>query len=154
MKHKRLIATVLAALGAVGLLHAQATQEIDPDQWGLSRTSVFDAPAPASFVYSSAPPGATGVLQRGFEGAPPQIPHNIEYFLPITLEKNRCRDCHDRPDLIGQRARGTIAPPMSKSHYVEQDGKLQFFFRRYTCVDCHVPQADVAPPVANLFIRE
>lgn len=154
MKRKILVATVVAALGTVGLLHAQGTMEIDPDRWGLSRTSVFDDPAPDAFSFSTAPPGATGVLRRGFEGAPPQIPHNIDFFLPITLDKNRCRDCHDKPDMIGKPMRGVMSPPMSRSHYVEQDGKLSFHFRRYTCVDCHVPQANVPVPVANVFTRQ
>lgn len=154
MKRNFLVVTVLAALASGGLLHAQATMEIDPDRWGLSPTSVFDNPAPDAFSFSSAPPGATGVLRRGFEGAPPQIPHLINLFMPITLEKNRCRDCHDKPDMIDKAVRGVMAPPMSRSHYVEQDGKLNFHFRRYTCVDCHVPQANVALPVANVFSRE
>jgi nitrate reductase cytochrome c-type subunit len=36
---------------------------------------------------------------------------------------------------------------------VEQDGKLSFHFRRYTCVDCHVPQANVDVLVDNVFSR-
>ncbi len=151
MRRTTTLAAVLLALGAVGLLHAQAAKEIDPDRWGLSPTSVFEDPAPPAFTYPPNPPGATGRLQRGFEGAPPQVPHRVDLFLPVTLERNQCRACHDQPAMIGKEVQGSMPPPMSRSHYVEQDGKLSFNFRRHTCVDCHVPQADVPPPVANVF---
>lgn len=154
MKRKHLFATVLATLGMIGLLQAQATAEIDPERWGFSPTSVFYDPAPEVFSFSSVAPGEAGVLRRGFEGAPPQIPHRIDHLLPITLKDNMCMDCHDRPERIGQAPSKGTPTPMSRSHYVEQGGKLSFHFRRHTCVDCHVPQAAVEMPVANVFGKQ
>lgn len=141
-------ATVLG-LGAMGALHA-ALDGLDMYDLGLSRTSVFDIPAPETFQFPQNDPGRIGVLPRGYEGAPPQIPHRVDTFLPVTLKQNMCMNCHNQPSLIGQKRPG-MPTPMSASHYIDEGGKLVMNNRRYTCVDCHVPQADVAPLVGSTF---
>ncbi len=122
---------------------------------GLSKTSVFDDPAPAVFVYDDTKARYSEAMPRAFYGAPPQVPHEMEELLPITLDDNQCLECHDRPDMIGQEeVKG--GNPMDKMHYSSQ-GEMNsedgwaLSGARYTCNQCHVAQADVAPLVGNTF---
>lgn len=62
-------------------------------------------------------------------GAPGVIPHPIEAYVPITLEKNACTACH-LPAQPGKPAQSTNIP---LSHY--QNGKLSG--ERYDCLVCH-----------------
>lgn len=146
---------VLAAAGAVslgyGALQAEGMVLVD-DQMGLSKTSVFDDPSPASFTYPQTEPHAAQPLPRAWEGAPPQIPHNIDDFLPITAESNQCLRCHDKPTLMGRKKIKGIPTPMPESHYVKaEDGKLSRAGARHVCTQCHAPQADVGDLVGNTF---
>jgi len=129
-------ALILAASTA-----ALAAQPIKPDSMGLSQGSVFDVPAPK--VYTT-------------KGAPPQIPHDITDFLPITAESNMCIACHNQPDNWGKpRAQGTPTP-IPQSHYTDlrnAPGKVtdHLINARYTCNQCHVPQLDATPLVENTY---
>jgi cytochrome c-type protein NapB len=78
---------------------------------------------------------------------PPVIPHNVKGY-QITLNVNTCLVCHSR-----SAAPQSGATPVGASHYVGRDGKaLQTVStRRYFCLQCHVPQADAEPLVANSF---
>ena len=122
---------------------------------GLSKTSVFNTPAPDTFAYSDTKARRSKALPRAFPGAPPQVPHEMESMLPITLEDNRCLECHDRPDMIGATdVKG--GKPMSKDHYgatgMANDTKgWRMSGARYSCNQCHVPQAGVTPLVKNTF---
>jgi cytochrome c-type protein NapB len=120
---------------------------------GLSKTSVFDNPSPESFSYSGSSPGSNQTLPLAYAGAPPQIPHNIENFVPVTTENNQCVACHNTPDLIGQKSKGRPTP-MPESHYTDlrrTPGKVtkEVTGSRYVCTQCHAPQAEVDPLVEN-----
>ncbi len=142
--------TVTAA-ASYGVLKAEGVM-FDDDKMGLSKTSVYDDPAPKTFEYRQASPSTSGVLPRAYDGAPPEVPHRIDKFLPITAEDNQCLDCHDEPALIGKPKIKGKPTPMPESHYVKaEDGSLKRSGARYTCVQCHVPQADVAELVGNSF---
>jgi len=98
------------------------------------------------------PPGAAERLPRSFENAPPQIPHSIEGLVPITLTNNACLSCHS-PN-IAPSVGATPIPPthlqidlFSKS----ENKKVVVDPSRYNCTLCHVPQANVKPPVTNVF---
>ena len=98
------------------------------------------------------PPGAAEKLPRSFENAPPQIPHSIEGLVPITLTNNACLSCH-APN-IAPSVGATPIPPthlqidlFSKS----ENKKTVVDPSRYYCTLCHVPQANVKPPVTNVF---
>ena len=137
---------------SVGLLQA-ADNGISDDAIGLSRTSVFDDPAPDIFAYSDKEPSSGGVLPRSFEGAPPQVPHKIEAFLPIKAGKNMCIVCHDRPSMMGKKVKG-IATAMPESHYTKVEERWERANARFNCTQCHTPQAGVSDLVSNTFKPE
>lgn len=118
---------------------------------GLSKTSVFDTPAPPQFQYNQSEPGESQVLPRAYPGAPPLIPHEVSELLPITREDNACLDCHaaDEGDSAGP-------PPIPQSHYIDMRGapgvvRETIAGARFVCTTCHVPQATLSPIVGNGF---
>jgi cytochrome c-type protein NapB len=149
MKRLWTISLVIAAAGCANTLQA-GSSPIPADTLGLSKTSVFDNPAPPAFAYSDTMPNKSKPLPRAYDGAPPQIPHSIEAFVPITADDNTCLSCHDKPALMGKKIKG-IATAMPESHYTNIDGKWQRNNNRYVCTQCHVPQADVKDLVGNTF---
>jgi len=127
---------------------------IDELNMGLSKTSVFSTPTPKPFHYSQVKEGeAEALLPRYWEGAPPQITHRVDEYLPISAEENQCTDCHDQYRKIGRRQwHKGVKKPMSKSHYGGFYGtgaKDAISGARYNCMQCHVPQADTPPLVQN-----
>jgi cytochrome c-type protein NapB len=149
----------IAAIGSIfGLtlgLGAWSGQAIDPNSLGLVKGGVFDTPSPRPPVYREPAPGQATLLPRAYPGAPPQIPHAIEAFLPITAKSNACLGCHDQPALRGKKVPG-MATPMPVSHYLDvRTGSDQVESHvdgsRYLCLQCHTAQADVKPLVRNTF---
>ena len=132
-----------------------AAEKISDASLGLSKTSVFDDPAPAAFEYIDTKARKSKAMPRSFHGAPPQVPHEMEEMLPITRDDNQCLECHDRPDKIGVAERRGGAP-MDELHYSvrgeagSEDG-WKLSGSRYNCNQCHVPQAEVTPLVSNEF---
>jgi len=84
---------------------------------------------------------------RSYPAQPPVIPHQIDNY-QVDLRFNKCMDCHGR-----SRTGESQAPMVSVTHYQDLDGQLrqEISPRRYFCTGCHVPQADVRPPVKNTF---
>ena len=146
------IALFVAAALLAGGLYAAETVWVRDDAIGLSKTSVFDDPAPPEFAYSDLIPKKSGVLPRFWEEAPPQIPHQIDKLLPIRAKLNKCLDCHDVPEDIGKKVQGEPTP-MPASHYVKEDDELVMAKGRYFCSLCHVPQAGVEALVRNTYQR-
>ena len=146
----------LALLGATLALslHAVAAGPGVADaEMGLSKTPVTVDPDPAAFEYRQADPSTSGVLPRAYTGAPPQVPHAIEDFLPITRDANNCLACHQQPDQVGKKKVAGEPTALPATHYTSvQKNVLQM--RRYNCVQCHSPQAEVTPLVGNTFQRK
>jgi cytochrome c-type protein NapB len=150
-----LFAILAMVMGIASLGTAHAGQAIADTDLGLSKASVFETPSPKAFSYSGASPGSGKILPRAYPGAPPQVPHDIESFLPLTLDNNMCISCHDRPEMMGKRQEGEPTP-MPASHYTDlrhAPGKVRgkVVGARFVCVQCHVPQANVKPLVENTF---
>jgi cytochrome c-type protein NapB len=84
---------------------------------------------------------------RAFAMQPPTIPHKIEGY-QLDRNANRCITCHART-----RIEETSAIPIPATHYMDRDGTIRGDIspRRYFCTQCHVPQDEVAPPVANTY---
>ncbi len=144
------IALFCGTLGlACSLSNADPVTILD-DSMGLSQVSVFEAPAPAVFEYRATDPKESGVLPRYWEDAPPQVPHRIDKFLPVNAKVNKCLECHDLPDKIGNKARGKPTP-MSATHYLKKGDELTVSNLRYVCTLCHAPQAEVNALVENTF---
>lgn len=84
---------------------------------------------------------------RNYSEQPPVIPHSIEAY-QLTLNTNRCMDCH-RPEYT----EGSGAPMISVTHFMDRDGQVltDVTPRRYFCTACHVLQTDARPLVQNDF---
>jgi cytochrome c-type protein NapB len=85
---------------------------------------------------------------RNYPEQPPVIPHNPEGY-EVSIHANKCLSCHAR-----SRTRESQAPMISITHFSDRDGQFLASIspRRYFCTQCHVPQHNVKPPVANDFI--
>lgn len=153
---KKMLKTVLTGLVLTLLcVNAQAAKPVKDSSLGLSKTSVNDSPEPEKFGYSNNFPGTGNLLPRAYLNAPPQIPHNIEAFLPVTAKSNNCKMCHDNRAMRGKKVKGQ-ATAIPDSHYTDlrhAPGKVttELIGARYVCTQCHVPQANVKPLVDNTF---
>ena len=85
---------------------------------------------------------------RNYPEQPPVIPHTIEAY-QLDVNVNQCLSCHAR-----SRTGESQAPMVSITHFMDRDGQFLASVspRRYFCIQCHVPQHPVTPPVANRFI--
>ena len=137
---------------------------IDENSLGLDKGSVFDTPADPAYEVKANPPGGGNKLTpKSYFTAPPQIPHSIDGFLPITLKNNMCMTCHNIPDKRGKKRPEGQPVPLPESHY--QTGaygkqaaglpptKLgnKVSGSRYVCVQCHRPQTNAQPLVESTF---
>ena len=86
-------------------------------------------------------------VPRSFEQQPPLVPHKVDEY-SINLKENQCLDCHS-----AEQAKEKDIKAISDSHYLIRDGKQLTTLdpRRYMCNQCHVPQFDAQPLVANTF---
>ena len=85
---------------------------------------------------------------RNYPEQPPVIPHSIDGY-QIDINGNKCLSCHARA-----RTGESQAPMVSITHFMDRDGQFLASVspRRYFCVQCHVPQSPVKPPIANRFV--
>jgi cytochrome c-type protein NapB len=85
---------------------------------------------------------------RNYPEQPPVIPHTTEGY-EVSVNGNKCLSCHAR-----SRVRESQAPMISITHFSDRDGQFLASIspRRYFCTECHVPQHNVKPPVANDFV--
>lgn len=148
------ITVLLAATMAAGFVYAGTP--IKAENMGLSKTSVFEVPAPRVYHYNDAAPGQSKLLPRAYSGAPPQVPHAVSDFLPITRENNLCVACHAQPDLWGKKPEAGTPVPIPPSHYTDRrnapDKVTDHLINgRYNCNQCHVPQTDAPALVENTF---
>ncbi len=151
---KKQIVAIFA--GLVVTTMAVAGGSIKAENMGLSRASVFEVPAPHVYHYSDAAPGQSKLLPRAYAGAPPQVPHSISDFLPITRDNNMCVACHAQPDLWGRKLDAGTATPIPPSHYTDRRNAPDtvtdhLINSRYNCNQCHVPQTDAPALVENTF---
>lgn len=114
--------------------------------------------------YIDAEPGESKLLERSFEGAPPQISHTVEDMLPILADENECLECHHPDNAVEE---GDL--PFPKSHLErpvmarggEGDAMVwvvkgyeeakDLVGSRYSCTMCHAPQATNVRTPRNLF---
>ena len=130
---------------------------IDDINMGLSKTSVFDDPTPMTSKYSMIKPGEIDRLPKAYTTLPPQIGHTVDEYLPITMEKNDCADCHDRRKYLGRKGwewKVGRKLPMPDDHYgtfKKKGGSEDVSGSRYNCMQCHVPLSNAKPLVENTF---
>ncbi|GAB3553299.1 nitrate reductase cytochrome c-type subunit [Noviherbaspirillum agri] len=85
---------------------------------------------------------------RNYAMQPPVVPHKIEGY-QLDKNANRCMMCHART-----RTQESQAPMISVTHFMDRDGNFlaELSPRRYFCLQCHVPQANLNPLVNNQFM--
>ena len=162
------ISAVAALIFAAGCGAAQKSSVVSESELGYSSHGT-----PPKVEYSKAAPGTSKRLPRSYENAPPLIPHSIDGLVPITLKNNACLGCH-----MPSVAKSMGAIPMPPTHFkdffyttkkklikqklyedeVAYKARLTLMAKkediapqRYNCVQCHVPQANAKPLVANTF---
>jgi cytochrome c-type protein NapB len=87
-------------------------------------------------------------IQRDFVQQPPLIPHTVKGYT-ITRNFNKCMDCH-----AWSRVKETGATKVSLTHFKDRSTGAELANispSRYFCTQCHVPQYDAKPLVANEF---
>lgn len=138
-----LFASVLAALFIASCASTPAEK---PQGLRLSQIQEQDM-APAELSYAGKTPGEQEKIARTFEQQPPLIPHKAE-TMKINFKTNQCLECHDRPFYKEEKA-----PKIGDSHYKDRDGKEmnKVSMARYNCNQCHVPQVNAPPLIANTF---
>ena len=155
---KFLLALGIFSAFCIAILHVQAQQTPSPVA-AKPVVAKLDAPAPDGIR-----PGGTlnqdlpapkiprdritaEPSGRNYPEQPPTIPHNIRGY-QIDKNFNMCLSCHSR-----SASPQTGAPMVSITHFYDRDGQALAAVspRRYFCVQCHVPQADVKPARTNNF---
>lgn len=175
------IAAALLLVGCSDSVEPAKKAEVKPtvseESLGLRKTDLYteQGTKPAMADYSCPPPGTSQRIERAYDNAPPMIPHDVEGLLPISKENNACLGCH-MPDV----AEAMGATPIPVSHFANfrpetalaADGKItkegkevdntgdfkmivkksdHLYQGRFNCSQCHAPQANIAPAVANTF---
>jgi cytochrome c-type protein NapB len=141
-----------ASLLIVWSMVAQAgSTAVSAEELGLSKTSVFDTPAPAATAVNTSDPGDRPTVAPEFPQQPPVIPHGILDFLPVSFDENECMDCH----AIDEKEPGEPTP-IPPSHYVDlrnapNSQSDELAGARYLCISCHVSPGDNEPLVQNDF---
>lgn len=137
-----------AALAAVLMATSLLWTPVQASEGGLKslRGAAIQAPDtesadPFKGMKDSAP------IERDYVQQPPLIPHKTEGY-NVTMKYNKCMDCHS-----WTRYKETGATKVSLTHFKTRDGQelSNISPRRYFCQQCHVPQADAKPLVANKF---
>jgi len=91
----------------------------------------------------------TDPFDRDFTQQPPLVSHAVDEY-PVTKAFNKCMACHS-----WENARKEKATKVSSTHFKDADGKelSTISSRRYFCLQCHVPQTDAKPLIANTYQR-
>jgi nitrate reductase (cytochrome), electron transfer subunit len=152
-----LLLALLAALPMLAMPLAQRALATDPAPATASARDVKASGRPAftgaeGLTVQEAPPMPKDVTddqrrQRNYPEQPPIIPHAIAGY-QLDLRVNKCLTCHAR-EFTGD----SQAPMISVTHFQDRDGQVlgAVSTRRYFCLQCHVPQTDAQPRVANSF---
>jgi cytochrome c-type protein NapB len=136
----KILACVIAAMFICMAAPAGAA---DPLQSLRGKAAVNESD-PSSPIY----PVREGLRnERSFLQQPPMIPHRVDKY-EIDLKVNQCLRCHDWPNNAQENA-----PLVSVSHFYDREGtKLdKVAGQRWFCTQCHAPQVDAKPLVANRF---
>lgn len=141
-KQTRNFLFALAAMVSMGAAVPAAAQTVAVQS---IRGVDVSAPEPAAGSYKPIPDQAP--IQRDYVQQPPLVPHKVEGY-EVSMKFNKCMDCH-----AWSRYKESGATKVSLTHFKDRDGGelSNISPRRYFCMQCHVPQMDAKPLVANTF---
>lgn len=156
---KILFATGVFSAICISIIHAYAQHPSSAALESPKGVTELDAPAPHGIRPGGtlnqelpAPKIAREKISaepshRNYPEQPSTIPHNIRNY-QIDKNFNMCLSCHSR-----SASPQTGAPMVSVTHFYDRDGQVLAAVspRRYFCLQCHVPQADVKPARGNNF---
>lgn len=139
---------VAAAAGSCLAVFGARSQETGPVTLVPRLTGTADPMAAAPIPPLDRPIVDDVRRMRNYPEQPPIIPHSIDGY-QLTINTNRCLDCHRR-----EFTEGSGAPMISVTHFQDRDGQVlaDVTPRRYFCTECHVQQTDARPLVSNTFI--
>lgn len=147
---------LIIALGAGSVIAASKQQkETNEEDLGIRKESIYEEETvkPGHGEYPQAEAGKSKKIKRTFENSPPLISHDIAGMLPIAETNNMCLSCH-----MPEHAKSMGATPIPRSHLTNletgEDLKGRLDRKRYDCMQCHVQQVNIQPPVKNLFKGE
>jgi len=146
---KRFLAFIPAAALATALMLSGVSHAADDGGLATLRGAPVSAAEKAPTGEALKKVRDTDLIDRNFTDQPPLVNHEVDKY-PITLKVNKCMDCHS-----WENAKKEKATKVSKTHFEAADGKVlsDVSARRYFCMQCHVPQIDAKPLVANTFQR-
>jgi len=152
----RTLMSIVAAATLILVSVACEKKAVEDEKLGLSKTSVFATPDPIVAGTTAKAPGENETWEPYFSGSPPLISHDVTDSLPIRIGENLCLDCHGLPDEIGQEVEPGDPTPIPASHYTDlrrtpDKVTKNLIGARFTCTQCHAPQADAEPLVANTY---
>jgi cytochrome c-type protein NapB len=136
-----LLASIIGCASTTGPAPMRGAEVTAPDR------------APVIKAYDDKIPGVgqPHLIARTFVGQPPMVPHDVEKYVPLTIEENACLDCHITDELRGQKV-----PKIGVSHFSatlkKKDGTPAVEMSRFQCDSCHVPQVDAKPLVDSKFV--
>lgn len=145
------------AFAEKGLSETKATNDkatnktVKEEELGLRKVTIYSEEyvEPLATKYSDVPAGTSEKIERAYENAPPMISHSVDGMLPITKENNMCVSCHDKEVAA---AVGATSIPLSHYMNLRTGEKLESLYQgRFNCSQCHAPQSQVEPAVANNF---
>jgi len=172
--------TVPSVSGGSNQKEVVSNIEIDEKDVGLRNVSLYSeayAVTPGVY-YNKAMAGTSTKFERAFEDAPPMIPHDTEGMLPIKRDNNQCIDCHMpavassmgatpipgshlvnmRPVTSIDKRSGAIIKNGNAVHNTSDVKEItvrklggELYKGRFNCSQCHAPQAQLEPMVANSF---
>ena len=143
---KKLIGAMLACLMAGSLMAAvpeitNSTGGIKSERGSTDLVTDADAAPLKNFRKDG------DLYDRQYMHQPPLIPHDTRNY-EVDNKVNKCLACHSFKNASAMKA-----PKISPTHFETRDGMTlgEVSPRRYFCLQCHVPQADVKPLVNNTF---
>jgi nitrate reductase (cytochrome), electron transfer subunit len=142
---KRTLRISLRTLACVAVLGAIAAAPAVDVTDRMRGAAISDTTKPPPIVN---PDNSDIRRARNFSMQPPVIPHKIEGY-QLDKNANRCMFCHART-----RTQESQAPMISVTHFEDRSGNhlAELSPRRYFCMQCHVPQAELKPLVGNTFV--
>jgi len=168
--------SVAATVAMLVLSGCGGASKVSDTQLSYRNSDLSTNPGTPKVEYLKNAPGSGVKLKRGFEGAPPMIPHDTDGMLPIKKGNNACLGCH-----LPAAAKAVKATPVPPSHFTDfrpttklsssgkivKDGqevdntsdklvakfkKLNHLYQgRFNCTQCHAPQIKGEPLVKNNF---
>ena len=147
------------------------------EELGLRKVDLYseDTTTPEEGKFNRAAAGTSDRFERAYTNAPPMIPHDVEGMLPIVTANNACLGCH-MPE-VAPSVKATAIPASHFANFrpatgmaangkitkegkeVDNTGDFKTVVKkmdklnpaRFNCSQCHAPQANIDPIVANTF---